>query len=48
MDVPSLYVRVYHVRGSMKQIAMSSLTVCEGISFDATSEDAAALFPYYT
>ena len=32
IDVPSLYVRVYHIKNQEEKDITSSLTVCEGVS----------------
>ena len=46
--VPSLYVRVYHVNFIILDMWMSSLIICEGVSWTITRARASRKFPHYT
>ena len=46
LRVPSLYVRVYHICGHFGKTVVSSLTVCEGISFALNTPEKIPRFPH--
>ena len=44
--VPSLYVRVYRNRNDKNNSEISSLTICEGVSFEGTDPKRDEQFPH--